>query len=413
MAQGGNSLAYREAKAVLGKFTRRQIMELDTCSHCALCTEFCPAWFESKKPIHAPGVRSAKAVKLYNKKYSIISRLLGEKEITGDEVKGLADSSYHCTLCGRCSEVCPFGFQTHQLWVRIREIIHDLGETPVNVGRLNNMLNENMNPYGLEPETRLDWADYTGLDDPPLKDQAEVAYFVGCTTAYKGANHEVAFSIASILNKVGEDWTLLGEDEWCCGNPSLISGDEHGARRYAEHNVEALESKGVKKVITGCAGCFRVMKYEYPLLLGRKPSFEVVHSIEYLSDKLLSGDLKVEPTDRKVIYHDPCELSRLGGVIKEPREVLRYLTTSPLEFDEHGIDVRCCGGGGLLQAADNEMRLNIVEKRLREAIDKGGEILVSGCPACKLAFTDGVRERKINIEVMDLMELAAKQLGAL
>jgi heterodisulfide reductase subunit D len=416
MAHGGNNLASSldaKARDVLARITRRQIIELDTCSHCALCTDSCPAYSESKNPLHAPGIRSAKTVKLYNKKFSVLARILGERKVTEEEVADLAESAYHCSLCGRCREACPFGFQTHQLWIRVREIVNELGGNPENVVRLNKLMEENMNPYGLEPDTRLDWADYTDLEDPPEKEQAEIAYFVGCTTAYKGANHEVAFSISSILNQLGEDWTLLGEDEWCCGNPSLISGDEHTAKMYAEHNVEALESRGVEKVITGCAGCFRVFKYEYPILLGRSLKFEVVHAVEYLRDKLMSGELKLNPTDDKVIYHDPCELSRLGGVIMAPREALSKLTNNPLEFEEHGIDVRCCGGGGLLQAVDNEMRLNIVKVRLDEAKEKGADILVSACPACKLAFTDGVREHKTGIEVMDLLELAARQLGLL
>jgi len=401
------------AKASLGKFTRRQVLELDTCAHCALCTENCPAYHGSRDPLHAPGVRSAVAVKLYDKKHNLLTRLFGNSEVTKEDVERLSESAYHCTLCGRCMETCPFGFQTHELWCRVREIVADLGGTPQNVARLGNMLEESMNPYGLEPDERLDWVDYTGMDEVPEKERAEVAYFVGCTTAFKGANHDVAFSIASILDEVDEDWTVLGEDEWCCGNPSLLSGDEHTAREYALHNVEALESRGVKKVITGCAGCYRVFRFEYPKLMGREPGFEILHAVEYLRDLLVSGRLKLDATDEKVIYHDPCELSRLGGVTEAPREALSHMTREPLEFEDHGIDVKCCGGGGLLQAVDNEMRLDIVTERLTEAKEKGADVLVSACPACKLAFTDGVRERGVKIEVLDLLELAAKRLGAL
>jgi heterodisulfide reductase subunit D len=401
------------AKASLDKFTRRQVLELDTCAHCALCTENCPAYHESRDPLHAPGVRSAMAVKLYDKKHNLLTRLFGNTETAEEDVERLSESAYHCTLCGRCMESCPFGFQTHELWCKVREIVADLGGTPVNVARLGKMLDETMNPYGLEPDERLDWVDYTGLDEIPEKEQAEVAYFVGCTTAFKGVNHDVAFSIASILDEVGEDWTVLGEDEWCCGNPSLLSGDEDTAKEYALHNVEALESRDVKKVITGCAGCYRVFRLEYPKLLGREPRFETLHAVEYLRDLLVSGRLRLDPTDEKVIYHDPCELSRLGGVVEAPREALGYMTTEPLEFKEHGIDVKCCGGGGLLQAVDNEMRLDIVTERLTEAEEKGADVLVSACPACKLAFTDGVRERGVKVEVLDLLELAAKRLGVL
>ena len=402
-----------EVKKALGKFTRRQVMELDTCAHCALCTDNCPVYSESEEPGHAPGVRSSKTVKVYNKHFSLRSRLFGVKPISDDEIKDLADSAYHCTMCGRCMESCPFGFQTHELWTSVRGVVNDLDANPSNVEMLGDMLEESQNPYGLDIDMRLDWADYTDLDEIPEKDQAEIAYFVGCTTAFKGANHEVAFAVASILNNLKEDWTLLGEEEWCCGSPNLLSGDEHGAKKYAEHNVSVLESRGVKKVITGCAGCFRVFKWEYPKLLGREPKFDVIHTVEYLRDVLASGKLKADSAKLKVAYHDPCELSRLGGVLDAPREALRYLVGDFIEFSEHGVDVRCCGGGGLLQATNNDIRLAIAKRRLDEAVELGAEILTSACPACKLAFIDATRTFNVDIVVLDIMEIAANILGFL
>lgn len=402
-----------EVKKALGKFTRRQVMELDTCAHCALCTDNCPVYSESEELGHAPGVRSSKTVKVYNKHFSLRSRLFGVKPISDDEIKDLADSAYHCTMCGRCMESCPFGFQTHELWTSVRGVVNDLDANPSNVEMLGDMLEESQNPYGLDIDMRLDWADYTDLDEIPEKDQAEIAYFVGCTTAFKGANHEVAFAVASILNNLKEDWTLLGEEEWCCGSPNLLSGDEHGAKKYAEHNVSVLESRGVKKVITGCAGCFRVFKWEYPKLLGREPKFDVIHTVEYLRDVLASGKLKADSAKLKVAYHDPCELSRLGGVLDAPREALRYLVGDFIEFSEHGVDVRCCGGGGLLQATNNDIRLAIAKRRLDEAVELGAEILTSACPACKLAFIDAARTFNVDIVVLDIMEIAANILGFL
>lgn len=402
-----------EVKKALGKFTRRQVMELDTCAHCALCTDNCPVYSESEEPGHAPGVRSSKTVKVYNKHFSLRSRLFGVKPISDDEIKDLADSAYHCTMCGRCMESCPFGFQTHELWTSVRGVVNDLDANPSNVEMLGDMLEESQNPYGLDTDMRLDWTDYTDLDEIPEKDQAEIAYFVGCTTAFKGANHEVAFAVASILNNLKEDWTLLGEEEWCCGSPNLLSGDEHGAKKYAEHNVSVLESRGVKKVITGCAGCFRVFKWEYPKLLGREPKFDVIHTVEYLRDVLASGKLKADSAKLKVAYHDPCELSRLGGVLDAPREALRYLVGDFIEFSEHGVDVRCCGGGGLLQATNNDIRLAIAKRRLDEAVELGAEILTSACPACKLAFIDAARTFNVDIVVLDIMEIAANILGFL
>jgi Fe-S oxidoreductase len=92
---------------------------------------------------------------------------------------------------------------------------------------------------------------------------------------------------------------------------------------------------------------------------------------------------------------------------------LKHIAGDFIELPENGIDVRCCGGGGLLQAANNDLRLSIIEKRLSQARDLGAEIVVSACPSCKLAFVDGVRASGDDIEILDLMELAARQLDLL
>jgi heterodisulfide reductase subunit D len=408
-----SEIGHEKAREAFGKFTRRQLIELDTCARCALCTDKCPAYAESQESNYAPGIRSSKTVKLYNRKFDILARLLGPRPITREEITELADSAFHCTMCGRCMETCPFGLQTHELWTKVREVIHDMEGTLPKVTILEEMLEESQNPYGLDADMRLDWADYTDLEEIPEAEEAEIAYFVGCTTAFKGANHEVAYSIASILTHMGENWTLLGEDEWCCGSPLLLAGDEYTVKEYAAHNIEVIESKGVNTLITGCAGCFRVFKYEYPKLLGKKLDFKVIHAVEYLRDKLALGELKIEPTDEKVAYHDPCELSRLGGVFEAPRESLRQIAGEFIELPENRMDVRCCGGGGLLQAVNNDLRLSIVENRLSQAKELGAEIVVSACPSCKLAFMDGVRVEGGDIEVLDLLELAARQLNLL
>jgi len=402
-----------KVEELLRQFTRLELMEIDTCSHCALCTEKCPAYHVSGNPLHAPGVRLSRVSRMVAKKLGLRARILGGGEVSEEDVRDLSESAFHCTLCGRCMESCPFGFDTHGLWVKIRSLVRELGGLPENLVRLDGLLGETMNPYGLEPDTRLDWSLFADMDEVPEMEEAEVAYFVGCTTAYKSANHNVAVAIASLLEAQGESWTVLGEEEWCCGAPSAMSGNLEEAKRFAQHNVEALNSLGVKRVVTGCAGCYRMLRFEYPALLGGDPGFTVEHITQYLARLLGEGRLELERGSERVIYHDPCELGRLGGVVEEPRAVLRALTGELLEFEEHGVDSKCCGGGGLLQSVDGEMRLKVVRERLEEAVEKGAEILVSSCPACKLAFTDGVREFGFELEVLNLSELVARRLGVL
>ena len=376
--------------------------ELYSCAQCGYCQDICPIYEE------IPWESASPRGKLYWIKGILTEGFLRPKiEIDENFVNRL----FQCTLCGRCHEVCQTDLDTMGLWTTARAEVYLSGMRPENLNSIAENLEETKNPYGLDPDMRLDWADYTDLEEIPEKDEAEIVYFVGCTTAFKGANHNIGYSTATLLNHMEEDWTLLGEDEWCCGSPLIMAGDEEAARELAEHNIAEIEGRGGKTLLTGCPSCFRMWKFEIPELLGRELNFTVKHSLEHIRQRLNEGKLAPISSDERITYHDPCELSRLGGVLDEPREIIKAFSTDFIEMPEHGMDVRCCGGGGLLQATDNELRLSIAKYRLKQAKSVGTEILTSSCPACNITFLDAVRAEGYDIEVLDLMEYIVQKLG--
>jgi Fe-S oxidoreductase len=390
-------------KVKMSEITKRNLDgDLYSCAQCGYCQEACPIYEE------IPWESASPRGKLYWIKGILTEGFLRPNiEIDENFVKRL----FQCTLCGRCHEICQTSLDTMGLWNSARAEVHLSGMRPENLNSIAENLEETKNPYGLDPDMRLDWADYTDLEDVPLKDEAEIAYFVGCTTAFKGANHNTGYSTAQLLNHLEEDWTLLGEDEWCCGSPLIMAGDEDAAKEFAEHNIAEIERRDIKTLLTGCPSCFRMWKFEIPELLGRELSFKVKHCLEHIHQRIEEGRITPTPARERITYHDPCELSRLGGVLDEPREILRAFSTDFVEMPEHGMDVRCCGGGGLLQATDNELRLSIAKYRLEQANSVGAEVLASACPACNLTFLDAVRATGNDIEVLDVTEYIARQLG--
>ena len=391
--------------------TRPQIIQLETCARCTLCSTECPTWLELKEPILIPGGKIAALLKIYNKTKGFLSKIF-RKEVREDEIEQLVKAVYICTLCGRCMEACPFGIQDENIWRSVREILHSLEATPNNILQLEKMLEETYNPYGMDPETKMDWVDYVDLEEAPVKEKADILYFVGCTTSFKAINQEIAYSVSVLLNHFHENWTFMGEQEWCCGSPLLMIGSKEKAREFAEHNIKEIEKRNVKFVLTSCAGCYRALKFEYPKLIRKKPRYEVIHVVQYLKEKIDKGALNFETkVNETVAYHDPCELSRLGGLIKEPREILSTICKNYVEMPEYGRDTRCCGGGGLLSAFDNSLKTKISVRRIEQAESIGAKIITSACPSCKMTLIDGVKELKSEIEVLDIAELVARQLN--
>ncbi len=375
--------------------------ELYSCAQCGYCQDACPIYAE------IPWESASPRGKLYWIKNILNTGFLRPNvEVDPNFVERL----FQCTLCGRCHEVCQTMIDTMKLWNTARTEVNYSGLRPKNLTAIVKNLEESKNPYGLEADMRLDWADYAGLEEAPVEDRAEIAYFVGCTTAFKGANHNIGYATSQLLNHLEEDWTLLGEDEWCCGSPLIMAGEEDKAEDFAEHNIEEIERRGIKVLLTGCPSCFRMWKFEIPELLERELGFTVKHSLEHVLQRINEEKLVLPVSDARLTYHDPCELSRLGGVVDEPRRILRALSKGFVEMPEHGVDVRCCGGGGLLQATNNDLRLSIARHRLEQAKTIGAEILTSACPACNLTFQDALRTTGEELEVLDLTEYIARQL---
>jgi len=190
-----------------------------------------------------------------------------------------------------------------------------------------------------------------------------------------------------------------------------MAGDEEGAREFARHNIEELQRRGVKTLLTGCPTCYRMWETEIPELIGGETGFTVVHTMEYLAEKLLKGEIAPSTSKERISYHDPCELSRLCGVVEEPRTILNALSSGFVEMPEHGRDTRCCGGGGLLQASDDELRISIAGRRLEQALGLGVNILTSACPACNQTLLDAQRSHGGELKIVDLVEYLVDRLG--
>jgi Fe-S oxidoreductase len=133
---------------------------------------------------------------------------------------------------------------------------------------------------------------------------------------------------------------------------------------------------------------------------------------QYVSDALKQRKIKVtKELNERVIYHDPCYLSRGVGVTEEPREVLRSIPgLELLEFDRHGPDSRCCGAGGAVRKVFHENAMAIGRLAIDEAVAKKADKLVLSCPACYGKVNEAMVDHDRKIQIIDIMELFAEHV---
>jgi Fe-S oxidoreductase len=119
-----------------------------------------------------------------------------------------------------------------------------------------------------------------------------------------------------------------------------------------------------------------------------------------------------------VTYHDSCCLGRHNGALEEPRNLLQAIPGIKLvEMYHNRINSLCCGGGGGGMWLDTYYKSKgmerLSERRIREAIATGADVLAVSCPYEISRFEDALKVmgHENKIAVRDVVELLAESLG--
>jgi Fe-S oxidoreductase len=241
------------------------------------------------------------------------------------------------------------------------------------------------NPLGEERKKRADWA--KDLAVKPFEEGMEVLYFACCYNSYDPRLKKVAAATATVLDRAGVSFGLLGAKENCCGESIRKTGDEALFRKLARENIKAFIENGVKKILVSSPHSYHTLKNEYPEFMVR---FEVVHVAQFMFELIKEGRLEIKNEyAKRVAYHDPCYLGRHNGIYDEPRGVLTKVPG--LELVEM-VDARenslCCGGGGGRIWMETPKGERFSDLRLKQASDAGAQVLATSCPYCIANFTD-------------------------
>lgn len=237
----------------------------------------------------------------------------------------------------------------------------------------------------------------------------EILFWVGCAGSFDSRAQKVTKAFVKILNAVGIDFAILGNEESCTGDPARRAGNEFVFQMTAMQNIETLNMYNVKKIVTACPHCFNTLKNEYPALGG---NYEVVHHTQLLQELIDNGRIKLEKggafAGKKITYHDSCYLGRVNGVYEAPRSILQALDNQLVEMKRCRTNGLCCGAGGAQMFKEDEPgKKRINQERTEEALETGAEIIAANCPFCLTMLQDGVKaqDKQEDVMVYDLAEL--------
>jgi Fe-S oxidoreductase len=153
-------------------------------------------------------------------------------------------------------------------------------------------------------------------------------------------------------------------------------------------------------------------KHTYPEILQRPGmNFKVMHMVQYLHMLTREGKLKLNSLEKKVAYHDPCDLGRNSGVYNEPREIIRMIPgVEFIELEYSREYATCCGGGGNVESIDAELSSNISRLKAREIIRSGADIVITSCQQCVRTIAQALKKEKSKIKAMDIAQLVLMSL---
>ncbi len=393
-----NSLSFTaEFKESLLKIPEGE--NIQACLQCACCSGVCPFGFAMDFP---PGRMIAWM------RAGILDEMLK------------SDSVWMCVSCYACTEVCPKDIPiTLALMTRAKEEALLAGNVPAELQSALEFSQQYGNPLGESSRKRAAWSEELDFEIPIIrkaKRPVDILWFVGDYASYHPRSKNVTIAFATLLNKLGIDFGILGPDEHSDGDSQRLAGERGLFEMLAEKNAKIINRCEFSEIITTDPHAYNAFKNEYPKL---GFDFPVRHYTEFLVDHLDEiTPLFKKNGKAKVAYHDPCYLGRVNKIYDAPRQLIQAIPGLELiEMAHNKSTSLCCGGGGGGMWLDgfrwekSESRLS--EWRVKEAAAVKADILAVACPYEPPRFEDAVKAitGAEELQVKDIVELIVDAIG--
>jgi Fe-S oxidoreductase len=418
---------FLEAFAAILQFTDYQpLLESYAASStkCSRCVVTCPVYQVSRDRRDIPCYRSNLLLDVYRRYFTvqswITSRFSRSFELTNDIVDEMAEVFWRCTACRRCTLECPMGLD-HGLIARLgRYALSLAGIAPkaLQVSVREQLEGQTHNTSKL-PETALkdtlgflaeELEDLLGIQVEFPVDEKDREYVFFCAVSDYIMEPDTLMGNAAVLYAAG-DW-----DRWTIGsrnydgiNYGLFYSDWHLESIIRQLVSEVTRLRGAKILVGECGHASRSAKEFVPVFAGPE-TYPVVNFMEYTLRLIEEGKIRLDPevVTERVTYHDPCNISRSGWLVEQPRTLLKSFVRNFVEMEPHGRMNYCCGGGGGLVSIDemHEYRMSVSGKVKAEQIRAtGADIVISPCANCKKQLKELMQYHEIPCRVMGMHDL--------
>jgi len=326
------------------KFNSYTNIQVYSCSRCGVCLDVCQL---DDANIHTQSVYLIKHLR---------------NNTLSDDVL------FNCLLCGKCQQVCPVHIELNNLRITQRiESTHEYNSS-----------------YDYLKETK--------------SQKADVVYCAGCMTHLTPG---IKKSMIEIMDKSGVNYWFMDEDKApCCGRPLMQAGQYNAALKLIQNNYNAIIDSGAKKLVLSCPICLKTFIDDYHL-----KDIEILHHSQFILELVEQGKLPAVKSDKKFVYHDPCELGRGSNVYEEPRQLLEHYG-EVIDVKDQKENAMCCGGS-LSNIKISMAERDVIKDHVMEYFfSYNPDIMATSCPLCKKTFSRGNAKN-----IKDIAEIVAQEIN--
>lgn len=388
-------------KQIAEKFcTDKNPLDLNNCLTCGMCVAACPY---SDVHDHADPRKFVRQV------------LLGMK----DEVLN-SPFIWACTMCGRCTMLCPMGVDVAGMVRTIRGnfglrapgVLQDVVDAQIHTGNQMEVTTEDyLDTLEWIQEELQQEIDEPGYRLPVDKEDADFL-FLWDPREIKYYPQDVQ-GLAKIMWAAGANWTCSSR-WWDATHYAYFSGDDQASTILLERIREEyrrLKAKAV--VVTECGHATHAQMW------GRKvwlhDNYPVFSIVQLMAGWIKDGVIKLDPTRNveRVTFHDPCNAVRKEGIIEEPRYVLRHAVMDFVEMWPNREYNYCCGGGGGTLSMGKEIypyRMAKGKLKAEQIKNTGASIVVTPCHNCFDQLNDIIKYYQLPVKVNHIHHLVSNAL---
>ena len=392
-----------------------------SCVHCGMCADACLFYTETGEPERMPINKVEPLRRIWKSEYTLLGRigkLFGLTKKVDDKLLTEWETLVYdsCTLCGRCSMVCPVGNDIALMIRKTREGMAVAGHAPEGLIGATTRAITIGSPMGVRlPALQAQIRHVEESTGKTIPVDVEGAEYMLLLSSMEIMNFpEFIEAVSKIFDRAGVSWTISTE-AFEATNSGIQIGVSDLAAELVQRIVDAAEKLKVKTVISPeCGHAYMAIRWEGPNLVGKPFSFKVRHILEVLNELREQGKLEISSREtQKLTYHDPCQISRRGGVINEPRSLLDMVADNFVEMPDTGKMNWCCGAGGGVSSNEraDEIRIKVFQRKKEQLDAIKPDAIVSACSNCRLNLEDALEEYNMDIPLLSLTEMLADHLA--